>query len=329
MLMYLAKRLAYMIIMLILMSVVAFILVQMPPGDYVTSYIASLAEMGEQATEAEIASIKKQYALDLPLPIQYFKWIANMLRGQFGMSFALKRPVKDLIAERLPLTLVVSILTLVFTYLVAIPIGIYSATHQYSFSDYAVSVLGFVGLATPDFLLALILMLIFNNWFGISIGGLFSMEYQIAPWSFAKLFDLLKHLPIPIIVIGTAGTAGIIRVMRGSLLDELRKQYVITARAKGLSEIKVIFKYPVRVSLNPIVSSVAWVLPRIFSGSTITAIVLGLPTVGPMFFQALLVQDTYLSGAIILILCGLTVLGTLLSDILLVVVDPRIRFEKA
>lgn len=328
MLHYLTRRFVYMIGMLFLMSIVAFVVVQLPPGDYVTSYIANLAETGERATESQVAALKQQYGLDLPITLQYVKWISNMFQGNFGMSFELNRPVTELIAERLPLTLVVSVSTLLFTYIVAIFVGIYSATHQYSFSDYTVSVLGFIGLATPNFLLALILMLFFNRTFGVSIGGLFSIEYQLAPWSLAKVWDMAKHLPIPIIVIGTAGTASIIRVMRSCLLDELRKQYVVTARAKGVAEKTLLFRYPVRVAVNPIISTVAWVLPAIFSGSTITATVLGLPTMGPMLLQSLKVQDTYLSGAIILLLCALTILGALVSDILLVIVDPRIKFEK-
>lgn len=327
MLHYLVRRFFYMIGMLIVMSVVAFVVVQLPPGDYVTSYIANLAETGERATESQVAALKQQYGLDLPIALQYVKWISNMFQGNFGMSFELNRPVTELIAERLPLTLVLSVSTLLFTYIVAIFVGIYSATHQYSFNDYTVSVLGFIGLATPNFLLALILMLFFNKIFGLSIGGLFSVEYQLAPWSLAKVWDMAKHLPIPIIVIGTAGTASIIRVMRSCLLDELRKQYVITARAKGVAEKTLLFRYPVRVAVNPIISTVAWILPAIFSGSTITATVLGLPTVGPMLLQSLKIQDTYLSGAIILLLCALTILGALISDILLVIVDPRIKFE--
>ncbi|MCP4395753.1 MAG: ABC transporter permease [bacterium] len=328
MLYYLTRRFFYMIGMLALMSVVAFVVVQLPPGDYVTSYIANESESGERPGEAEIAALRQQYGLDLPIMLQYFKWIGNMFQGNFGMSFQFKRPVTKLIAERLPLTLVVSISTLLFTYLIAITVGIYSATHQYSFGDYTTSILGFIGLATPNFLLALILMLFFNKTFGISIGGLFSVDYQLAPWNLAKVWDLVTHLPIPIIVIGTAGTAGIIRVMRGCLLDELRAQYVTTARAKGVAEKTLLFRYPVRVAVNPIISTVAWVLPAVFSGSVITATVLGLPTMGPMLLQSLKTQDTYLSGAIILLLCALTVLGTLISDILLVIIDPRIKFEK-
>ena len=317
-----------MIIILFLMSVVAFIIIQLPPGDYITSYVMTLAETGERVTEAELASLRKQYGLDLPMYLQYFKWISNMLHGNFGMSFALNRPVNELIAERLPLTVTISLFTLVFTYAVAIPIGIYSATHQYSAGDYTFTVIGFAGLATPNFLFALILMFLFYNYFGLSIGGVFSSQYQLVGWSLGKFIDMLKHLPIPIIVIGTAGTAGLIRVMRGCLLDEFRKQYVITARAKGVAERTLLFKYPVRVAINPIISTIGWTLPGIVSGETITAIVLGLPTTGPLLFRALMNQDMYLAASTIMFLSFLTVIGTFISDILLIWIDPRIRYEK-
>jgi peptide/nickel transport system permease protein len=233
-----------------------------------------------------------------------------------------------LLQERLPYTVLLSLSTIVFIYLVAVPIGVYVATHQYGFSDYLFTALGFIGLSTPDFMLALILMYIFFKYFGISAGGLFSREYAVAPWSLAKVWDLIQHLWVPVIVLGTAGTAGIIRVMRGVLLDELGKQYVITARAKGVSERRLLFKYPVRVAINPIVSTIGWNLPEIVSGGTITAIVLSLPTLGPILFNALRVQDFYLAASILMVLGILTVAGTLLSDILLVIVDPRIRMER-
>ena len=252
-----------------------------------------------------------------------------MLHGDFGKSFQWNMPVSELIGERLMLTVTISILTLLFTYVVAIPIGIYSATHQYSIGDYSFTIFGFAGLATPNFLLALILMFVFYKYFGLSAGGLFSIEYALAPWSVGKVIDMLKHLPIPIIVIGTAGTAELIRIMRGCLLDELRKQYVITARAKGVSERRLLFKYPVRIAINPIVSTIGWTLPTIVSGTTITAIVLSLPTTGPLLFRALISQDMYLAGSTIMFLTFLTVIGTLISDILLVWVDPRIRYERA
>jgi len=318
-----------MVIILFVLSVVAFVIIQLPPGDYLTSYIMQLQLTGTKVSEAEIASLEKQYGLDLSIYEQYFKWVWGMLHGDFGRSFQYgERLVSELIGERLLLTITISLLTLIFSYAVAIPIGIYSATHQYSAGDYTSTVIGFAGLATPNFLLALILMFFFYKYFGLSVGGLFSREYVTASWSLGKFIDMLKHLPIPIIVIGTAGTAGLIRVMRGCLLDELRKQYVITARAKGVSERALLFKYPVKVAINPIISTIGWILPAIISGETITAIVLNLPTTGPLLFRALLVQDMYLAGSTIMLLCFLTVIGTLISDILLVWVDPRIRYEK-
>jgi peptide/nickel transport system permease protein len=328
MLSYIIRRFIYMVITLLVVSIVAFIIIQLPPGDYLTSYIVRMESSGARVPEEAIASLKKQYGLDLPMYQQYSQWMWKMLHGDMGRSFAWNKPVRQLIGERLPLTVIISLLSLIFTYAVAIPIGIYSATHQYSISDYAFTTIGFVGLATPNFLLALILMFFFYKYFGLTIGGLFSVQYIEAVWSIDKFIDILKHLPIPIIVIGTAGTAWLVRVMRGCLLDELRKQYVITARAKGLAEKTLLFKYPVRVAINPIISTIGWMLPAIVSGETITAIVLNLPTTGPLFFSALLGQDMYLAGSTIMLLSSLTVIGTLLSDILLVWIDPRIRYEK-
>ncbi|RLE07105.1 ABC transporter permease [Candidatus Aerophobetes bacterium] len=327
---YVLRRLIYMFIVLAVTSVVAFIIIQLPPGDYLTSYIRQLAQSGASVDEARIAALRKQYGLDLPLYAQYLKWMWKMLHGDMGQSFQYNyKPVSELLAERLPLTVMISLFTLVFTYVVAIPIGIYSATHQYSVGDYAFTVVGFAGLATPNFLLALILMFMFYKYFGLSVGGLFSPQYLTAPWSVNKFIDMLAHLPIPIIVIGTAGTAGLIRVMRGCLLDELRKQYVITARAKGVEERRLLFKYPVRVAINPIISTIGWTLPAIVSGETITAIVLSLPTTGPLLFRALMAQDMYLAGSTVMFLTFLTVVGTFISDLLLVWVDPRIRFERS
>ena len=325
---YIIRRFIYMIITLVLISIVAFIIIQLPPGDYLTSVIISLRAGGQEVGEAEIISLKKRYGLDLPVYQQYFKWMWDMLHGDFGRSFQWNRPVADLISERLPLTVILSLFSLTFVYLASIPIGIYSATHQYSMSDYTSTVVGFVGLATPNFLLALILMFIFYKYFGFNVGGLFSSEYVLEAWSIGKIIDMLKHLPIPIIVIGTAGTAGLIRVMRGCLLDELQKQYVITARAKGVSERGLLFKYPVRVAINPIISTIGWTLPTIVSGETITAIVLSLPTVGPLLFSALISQDMYLAGSTVMFLSSLTIIGTFISDMLLHWIDPRIRYEK-
>ena len=324
---YILKRLGYMLLLLFLVSVTSFVVIQLPPGDYLTSYIRQLEASGQPVDQSEIEALKRQYGLDLPVTAQYFKWAAGLLRGDFGRSLQWNRPVRELIAERLGLTLVVNLGAVLFTYVIAIAIGAYSATHQYSVADYVFTVIGFLGLAVPGFLFALILMVVFNNVFGMSVGGLFSPEYAQAAWSWGKAVDLLKHLPIPVIIIGTAGAAGLIRVMRGSLLDELGKQYVVTARMKGLSETKILFKYPVRVAVNPVISTIGWILPGLISGGTIVAIVLSLPTVGPLLYRALLSQDMYLAGSLLMLLCALTIVGTFISDILLVWLDPRIRFE--
>jgi len=326
---YIVRRVMYMVIILLVLSVIAFIVIQLPPGDYATSYVTKLRSADNmQVSEAQIASFRKQWGLDSPLYVQYFKWMWKMFHGDMGISFAWSRPVSELISERLPLTLMLSLSALVFAYAVAIPIGIYSAIRQYSVGDYVFTFIGFVGLATPNFLLALILMVFFSKYLGLSVGGLFSRQYINAAWSLDRFVDMLKHFPIPIIVIGTAGTAALIRIMRGCLLDELQKQYVITARAKGLKERTLLFKYPVRVAINPIVSTIGWTLPAIVSGEAITAIVMSLPTTGSLLLQALLTQDTYLTGSIIMLLSFLTVIGTLISDVLLAWIDPRIRFGR-
>jgi peptide/nickel transport system permease protein len=325
---YLIRRFFYMFVMLLAISLVAFIVIQLPPGDYLTTYVMQLESSGNLVTEAEVAMLKQQYDLDLPMTLRYFKWLWKMVNGNWGVSFNWNQPVIELLAERLPLTIVISVFALVFTYAVAVPIGIYSATHQYSLGDYGFTVIGFLGLAIPNFILALILMFVFYRFFNVSIGGLFSQEYLLAPWSWAKFVDMLKHLPVPIVAIGMAGTAALIRVMRGVLLDELHKQYVITARAKGVAERKLLFKYPVRVALNPIVSTIGWTLPAIVSGQTITAVVLSLPTTGPLLLGALINQDTYLAGSTVMLLSFLTILGTFISDMLLAAIDPRIRFER-
>ena len=329
MLYYFLRRLIYMVITLWMVSVVAFVIIQLPPGDYLTSYIMQLEQEGTMAAEAEIASLRKQYGLDQPIYSQYFYWIYKIVRyGNFGRSFQWNRPVSELIWERIMLTTIMGLLATVFVFAVAIPIGIYSATHQYSIADYFFTLVGYTGLATPNFLLALVLMFMAFKYFGASVGGLFSPEYLQASWSIGKLLDLFSHLWIPIIVLGTAGTAGLIRVMRAVLLDELRKQYVITARAKGVKESTLLFKYPVRVAINPIVSTIGWRLTVIISGAPIVSMVLNLPTSGPVMLRALLSQDMYLAGSFFLLLCILTVTGTFVSDILLALVDPRIRMER-
>lgn len=326
---YIAKRFLYMIIIVLVMSLFSFIIIQLPPGDYLTTYVANLEQqMGTQADPAVIEQLRASYGVDKPMIEQYFIWMKNMFTGDFGKSFEWNQPVGQLIADRMPLTILLSVLTLIFTYIVAVPIGIYSARHQYSILDYVFSVIGFIGLAVPSFFLALVLMFWLNQSFGISAGGIFSPEFANAPMSFAKFLDFLKHLPLPIFVIGLAGMANVIRVMRATLLDELKRPYVVAARARGLKENTMIYKYPVRVALNPIVSSIGSVLPGIVSGATVTAIVLDVPTVGSLLYKALLSQDMYLAGASILMLTVMTVVGTFISDILLVVVDPRIRLTK-
>jgi peptide/nickel transport system permease protein len=325
---YILRRLLYMVFTFWVLSVVTFIIIQLPPGDYLTTYIASLQAQGSVVDPSAIEALKIEYGLDAPPVEQYVRWFTKWMRGDMGQSFEWRQPVWVLLKERLPYQVLLSVLTLVVTYVIAVPVGIYVATHQYKLGDYVASIIGFVGMATPDFMLGLILMYLAFKWLGMSVGGLFSPEYALAPWSMAKVWDLIKHLWIPVFIIGTSGTAGLIRVMRGTLLDELGKQYVITARAKGVPERTLLFKYPVRVAINPIVSTIGWQLPNIVSGSTIVAIVLSLPTTGPLIFRALLSQDMFMAGSIILVLCTLTLIGTLVSDILLVVVDPRIRFER-
>ncbi len=329
MLVYTIRRLLYMLLLLWVISITAFIIIELPPGDYLTTYIMFLKSRGQMVNEEEFASLRILYGLDLPVYFRYFKWLWSMFHGNFGISFRYNIPVKDLLVERLPLTVMISLFTMSFTFAVGIPIGIFSAVRQYSMGDYTFTVLGFFGLAIPNFLLALILMFICYRYFGWNLSGLFSFQYLPEPWSFAKVLDMLKHLPIPIIVIGTAGTAGIIRIMRGCLLDEIQKQYVITARAKGVEERSLLFKYPVRVAINPMISTIGWLLPSIVSGATITAIVLNLPTTGTLLFEALKSQDTYLAGSAIMFLSFLTLIGTFISDILLAWVDPRIRYEKS
>ena len=324
---YIIRRVVYMILLLWLLTIVSFLVIQLPTGDFVSAVAFRLEQEGEEVSKELLDGLRRRYGLDRPVHVQYLRWFGNMLRGEFGHSFNLNRPVSEVIGERLALTVLISVCTLVFTYCMAIPIGIYSATHQYRPGDYLVMFAGFIGLATPNFLLALIFMF-FALELGMNVGGLFSPEYMRAGWSLGKILDLLKHLPLPVVIVGTAGTAGLIRIMRGQLLDELEKQYVITARAKGVHEARLLFKYPVRVAINPMISTVGWLLPTIVSGSIITSLVLGLPTVGPLLFTALISEDMFLAATLVLFLNFLTVVGTFLSDILLTVVDPRIRFTE-
>jgi peptide/nickel transport system permease protein len=306
-------------------SILSFTIIKLTPGDYVTAYIAQMSSSGTMVTQEEAANLRAEYGLDQPMYVQYGKWITQVLRGNFGQSMEWRRPVMDVIGDRLVLTMVVSVAAVFFTWIVALPIGIYSAVRQYSFGDYVFTFLGFVGVAVPSFLLALVLMYLGFLFLNANIGGLFSPQYVEAPWSAGRVWDLAKHLPLPALVLGLGGTAQLIRIVRANLLDELRKPYVVTARAKGLSEVRLIMKYPVRLALNPFVSTIGYVFPYIVSGSIIVSLVLGLPTVGPVLLKALIAQDMFLAGTIILMLGAMTVAGTLLSDLLLMWIDPRIR----
>lgn len=323
---YIIRRILIMIPTLIAISIISFIIIQLPPGDFLTTYVSQLSASGETVDQAELEALKERFGLDEPLYKQYLKWAMNFLQGDFGHSFEWNKPVSELIGERLSLTVIISICTILFTWAISLPIGIYSAVRQYSWMDYFLTVIGFIGLATPNFLFALVMLWVSYAYLGLSIGGLFSPEYAEAPWGFAKVVDLFKHLWIPVVIVGTSHTAKFIRIIRGNLLDELRKPYVTTARAKGLSETHLILKYPVRVAINPLVSTIGWTLPELVSGIAITAVVLNLPTTGPLLLSALLSQDMQLAGTFIMLLSSLTVVGTLVSDILLAWVDPRIRF---
>jgi len=328
MLTFMIRRLGYMLVTLVLVSVLTFVIIQLPPGDYLSSMVAGMTAEGVEVNQAFIDGMRERYGLGEPVIVQYWKWIsAILLRGDFGQSFEWNRPVATLIYERMGLTLVLSISTLLFIWAIAFPIGIYSAIRRNSFGAHLATFVGFIGLAIPNFLIALVFMYLSFRYLGQSVGGLFSPEYENAAWSLAKVGDLISHLWIPVIVLGMAGTASLIRIMRANLLDELNKPYVVTARAMGHPEHVLLLKYPVRVALNPFVSTVGWVLPGLVSGATITAIVLNLPTSGPMLLRSLLTQDMYLAGSFILLLSTLTVVGTLISDILLAWLDPRIRYS--
>jgi peptide/nickel transport system permease protein len=324
---YIIKRIILMIPTLIGISMIAFMIIQLPPGDYLTSLLASMRDSGQVVDAAQMARMREIYGLDDPIWLQYWKWISGIVfRGDFGWSFEWARPVSELIWERMGATLMISVASLLFVWSVSLPIGIYSAVRRHSVGDHVFTFLGFLGLAIPNFIMALTLMYLSYRYFGQSVGGLYSPEYVGAPWSWGKFTDLLGHLWIPIIVIGTNGTAALIRILRANLTDELNKPYVVTARAKGLPEHQVLLQYPVRIALNPFVSAIGWVLPELISGVTITAIVLNLPAAGPLLLRALVSQDMYLAGSFILLMGVLTLVGMLISDILLALLDPRIRF---
>lgn len=327
MLAYLVRRLLLAVLTMWAVSVLSFTVIQLPPGDYITSYIAQMSSSGSAVSLEEADALRQQYGLDQPMYIQYTRWMAMVLRGNFGMAMEYGRPVADVIGDRLALTMVVSIAAIILTWVLALPIGIFSAVRQYSIGDYVATSIGFIGLAVPSFMLALLLMYIGFRYFGATVGGLFSEELADAPWNMAKVWDLCRHLPLPAVILGLAGTAQLVRIMRANLLDELRKPYVVTARARGLPEWRMILKYPVRVALNPFASTVGYLLPYVVSGSIIVSLVLGLPTVGPLLLKALVAQDMFLAGTIVLLLGLMTVIGTFLSDLLLMWIDPRIRFE--
>jgi peptide/nickel transport system permease protein len=323
---FVLQRFSTMILMLALVSIATFIIMELPPGDYAERYAFKLEAGGVRVKEEDIIAIRQQFGLDRPWQERYWKWITNIvLHGDFGIAFMYQKPVLEIIGDRIVFTAILALATLIFTYGLAIPIGIYSAVRQYSVGDYTATVIGYIGLAIPNFMLALILLYISVKFFGTSVGGLFSPEYMEAAWSLARVIDMLKHLWVPAVVLGTAGTAFQIRTMRATMLDEQNKLYVTAARAKGLSELRLLLKYPVRVALNPIVSTIGWELTAIISGAPIVAFVLALPDTGPLFLNALLDQDTFMAGALLLMLSAMTIIGTFLSDILLALLDPRVR----
>ena len=328
MLAFIVQRILIMIPMLVAISILSFVIIQLPPGDFLTSYVAQLRMEGDEVDEAELASLRQRYGLGQPAYVQYLKWISGvLLKGDWGQSFEWQKPVSELIWERLGLTMALSLGALLVGWFIAIPVGVYSATHQYSWLDYIMTTFSFVGLGTPGFLLALIILFLVQSWLGMNVGGLFSDEYILEPWSWPKIVDMLKHIWVPMLIVAVNGTAGNIRITRANLLDEINKPYVETARAKGVEEGRLIWKYPVRVALNPFFSTVGWSLASLISGTTLVAMVLSLPTTGPMLLRSLTSQDMYLAGSFLFLLSTLTIIGTLMSDVLLAIVDPRIRME--
>ena len=325
MLQFIFRRFLIFIPMLFLMSVVAFAIIQAPPGDFLTDYIAQLQATGELADESEVEALRAQYGLNQPMYVQYLKWVWGIVQWDLGLSIEWRRPVKELVNERLAMTVVLGVSTILFTWTLAIPIGILSAVKKYTVIDYFFTFLSYFGVGTPNFMIALVAMWFAFSWFGIKATGLFSDEYVTAPWSIGKVIDMVKHLWLPMLILGTDGTARFTRIVRANLLDEMNKPYVETARAKGLPEWKVVLKYPVRIALNPFVSTAGLELPRLISGQLIVATVMSLPTIGPLLLRALLSQDMYMAGSIVLILTTLTLIGVLISDIVLAAMDPRIR----
>ncbi|MEE8394382.1 MAG: ABC transporter permease [Rhodospirillales bacterium] len=327
MLNYLTRRVITMLVTLLAISALVFVIIQLPPGDYLTTYIAELESQGETVNTEKIEYLRQMYGLDRPMVEQYFIWLSGMVQGDFGYSFEYSLPVAEVVGDRLYLSILLNFATILFIYLVSFPIGVYSATHQYSWGDHGLTFVGFLGLATPNFLLALILLHLANVYFGISVGGLMGEQYINQPWTWAKMVSVMEHLWVPVLVIGTSGTAGMIRRLRANLLDELQKQYVVTGRAKGLPPGRLLLKYPLRMALNPFIADIGNILPQVVSGSVIVSMVMSLPTTGPMLLNALKSQDMYLAGSFLMFLAMLTVAGMFVSDILLAVLDPRIRLE--
>jgi peptide/nickel transport system permease protein len=328
MILYIVQRLALLPLLMLIYSFVIFAIIQAPPGDFLSAYVATLASSGSSISADQIAALRHQYGLDQPFVVQYFLWMQNLFHGDFGLSLEYQRPNADLIGEQIGLTIALALFSFVLTWAISVPAGIYSATHPRSLGDHVLTVVNYVGVATPNFMLALILMWVAFAYFDISVTGLYSPEFVDAPWSFARVLDLLGHIWLPALVLGIAGTARLSRIMRANLLDELNKPYVTTARAKGMKEWRLVLRYPVRLAFNPLVSTIGWYLPALFSGSLIVATVMNLPNIGPLLLRALINQDMYLAGGILLIYSFLTIVGTLLSDVLLALIDPRIRVEK-
>jgi peptide/nickel transport system permease protein len=324
---YFIRRICIMGITLVVISALVFIIIQLPPGDYLTTYIEELKAQGEVVDPKKITFLRSQYGLDQPMTTQYFVWLTGMLQGDFGYSFEYDLPVTDVVGDRMWLSMILNFATVLFVYMMSFPIGVYSATHQYSWGDHGLTFIGFLGLATPNFLLALILLYFANVWFGTSIGGLMEPEFIDQPWTWGKIKSVLAHLWVPVVVIGTSGTAGMIRRLRANLLDELQKQYVVTGRAKGLGELRLLIKYPMRMALNPFIADIGSLLPQVVSGSVIVSAVMSLPTTGPMLLSALQSQDMYLAGSFLMFLAVLTVIGMFVSDVLLAMLDPRIRLD--
>jgi len=327
MILYIVQRLALLPLLMLIYSFVIFAIIQAPPGDFLSAYVATLASSGSSISADQIAALRHQYGLDQPFIVQYFLWMQNLFHGDFGLSLEYQRPNADLIGEQIGLTIALALFSFVLTWAISVPAGIYSATHPRSLGDHVLTVVNYVGVATPNFMLALILMWVAFAYFDISVTGLYSPEFVDAKWSLARVWDLLGHIWLPALVLGIAGTARLSRIMRANLLDELNKPYVTTARAKGMKEWRLVLRYPVRLAFNPLVSTIGWYLPALFSGSLIVATVMNLPNIGPLLLRALINQDMYLAGAILLIYSFLTIVGTLLSDIALAMMDPRIRME--